>query len=117
MKNFLYSCFLSAALLASTAVAADKTWTGRISDSMCGATHKSMAEHGKKTSARECTEACVKNGGKYVLVSNGKVYKIENQDYVGLAEHAGHTVKLTGEMNGDNIKVSNIEMPKKKATT
>ena len=64
-------------------------------------------------SDRECTEACIKNGGKYVFVSNGKVYKIDNQDYAGLAEHAGHTVKLTGDMSGDTIKVSNIEMPQK----
>ena len=90
------------------------TWSGKISDSMCGATHKKMEEHGSaKISDRDCTLACVKNGGKYVFVSKGKVYQIANQDYAGLQEHAGHTVKLTGDMSGDNITVSSIEMPGK----
>ena len=97
-----------------TAMASAATWTGKISDSMCGAHHKTTAEHGTaKMSDRDCTQACVKNDGKYVFVSKGKVYKIDNQDYAGLTEHAGHTVKLTGDMTGDTIKVSNIEMPKK----
>ena len=70
-----------------------------------------MAEHGKSAmSDRDCTLACVKGGGKYVFVEGGKVYNVENQDAAGLQEHAGHTVRLTGEMNGDSIKVSKIEM-------
>ncbi len=78
---------------------------------MCGAQHKSSAEHaGAKMTDRQCTEACIKNGSKYVFVSEGKVYSIHNQDYAGLAEHAGHTVKLTGDMTGDSIKVTEIEM-------
>ena len=111
MKNFIL-ILVTGALMSGT-VAMGATWTGQISDSMCGAHHKTMAEHGKKMSARECTEACVKNGGKYVFVSKGKVHNIENQDFAGLPEHAGHTVNLTGDMNGDSIKVSNLEMPKK----
>lgn len=103
------------ALVAGAAVAAEQTWTGKISDSMCGATHKKMAEHGtSKMSDRDCTLACVKNGGKYVFVSGGKVYSVDNQDFSGLQEHAGHTVRLTGEMKGDSITVSKIEMPGKK---
>lgn len=100
-------------LSASSSLAADQSWTGKISDSMCGAVHTKMsAEHGNaKMSDRECTLACIKDGGKYVFVSKGKVYKIENQDLPSLSEHAGHTVKLTGTMNGDAIKVSNIVMP------
>ena len=99
------------ALLGLSAFAAEKTWTGSISDSKCGAKHAAGGEHGVKMSNRECTEACVKGGAKYVFVSKGKVYNVDNQDYAGLAEHAGHTVKLTGEMTGDSIKVSNIVMP------
>jgi hypothetical protein len=87
------------------------TWTGTISDSMCGATHKKMEEHGNaKISDRDCTLACVKNGGKYVFVSKGKVYQVTNQDYAGLQQHAGHTVKLTGDLSGNNITVTGIEM-------
>jgi hypothetical protein len=65
-------------------------------------------------SARDCTLACVKNGAKYVFVRSGKVYNIDNQDYSGLQEHAGHSVRLTGEMKGDTITVSKIDMSGKK---
>jgi hypothetical protein len=109
--------FVGAALFALMAAPgfSEQTWTGKISDSMCGATHKMAAEHGtSKMSDRECTEACIKGGGKYVFVSNGKVYPIENQDYSGLAEHAGHTVKLMGDMQSQgSIKVTDIKMVKK----
>jgi hypothetical protein len=103
--------------LAAFAQAAEKTWTGKISDSMCGANHaKMIAEHtGTKMTERDCTLACVKGGGKYVFVSGGKVYNIENQELALLPEHAGHTVRLSGEMNGDTITVSKIVMPVKKA--
>ena len=112
MKKFIGILIASAFL--STIAAFAATWTGKISDSMCGAHHKSTAEHaGAKMTDRQCTEACIKNGAKYVFVSEGKVYSIDNQDYAGLAEHAGHTVKLTGDMTGDSIKVSDIEMPTK----
>jgi hypothetical protein len=113
MKKFLGA---AAVILFGTALAygADKTWTGKISDSMCGASHKSAIEHaGKKLTDRECVQACIKEGGKYVFVSKDKVYTIDNQDFADLAEHAGHTVHLTGEMTGDAIKVSKIEMPAK----
>jgi hypothetical protein len=96
--------------------AADQTWTGKISDNMCGAKHEASAEHGgKKMSDRDCTLACVKDhSAKYVFVTGGKVYNVGNQDLAALQEHAGHTVKLTGEMSGDTITVSKIDMPAKK---
>jgi hypothetical protein len=100
---------------AATGMAAEQTWTGTISDSMCGAKHNTSAEHaGKKMSDRDCTLACVKeHNAKYVFVRNGKVYNIDNQDLADLQEHAGHTVRLTGDMKGDNITVSKIVMPGK----
>jgi hypothetical protein len=100
---------------AMSASAADRTWTGKISDSMCGAKHNTSAEHGKTMSDRDCTLACVKeHHAKYVFVKGGKVYNVANQDFGALEEHAGHTVNLTGEMNGDTITVSKIVMPVKK---
>jgi hypothetical protein len=91
--------------------AAEQTWTGQISDSACGAKHEEVAEGQGKMPDRECTAACVRGGSKYVLVSNGKVLPIANQDNKDLATHAGHTVKLTGELKGASITVSKIEMP------
>jgi hypothetical protein len=104
---------IAAAVLFSTpAWAAQKTWTGKISDSTCGAKHKTAMEHGgKKMTDAECTKACVKAGAQYVFVHEGKVIPIANQDFSGLEEHAGHTVHLTGEMNAGNITVSKIVMP------
>jgi hypothetical protein len=95
---------------AVSAGAAPETWTGQISDSHCGAKHKAM--DGKKMGARECTEMCIKNGGKYVFVVKDKVYQIADQKDAALAVHAGHTVLLTGERKGDTITVAKIEMPK-----
>jgi hypothetical protein len=99
--------------------AADKTWTGKISDSMCGAKHNASTEHGaKKMSDRDCTLACVKDhSAKFVFVSGGKVYSVANQDFAALQEHAGHTVRLTGAMSGDTITVSKIVMPAAKKKT
>jgi hypothetical protein len=102
---------------AALSYGAGQTWTGTISDDMCGASHKSSIEHsGKKMTDAECTKACVKGGSKYVFVSNGKVYSIANQDYAGLDEHAGHSVNLTGEMKDDAITVSGIAMAGKSKT-
>src|SRR5213592_1163349 len=95
--------FAVAVLLASsTPFAAEQTWAGQISDSACGAKHEEAAEGQGKMPDRECTEACVRGGSLYVLVVDGKVYKIANQTHPDLKVHAGHTVKLTGELKGDS---------------
>ena len=97
----------------SFASAADQTWTGKISDSMCGVSHAKMAaaHPGAKMTDRDCTLACAKAGGKYVFVMGEKVYHIANQDLADLQTHAGHTVRLTGDLKGDTITVSKIVMP------
>lgn len=115
-QNWIKRMLCSGVLLVGSAapmLAASQTLVGKISDSMCGASHKAMEHAGKKMTDRECVQACIKGGSKYVLVSKGKVYNISNQDFAGLAVHAGHTVNLTGEMSGDSITVSKIDMPGK----
>jgi hypothetical protein len=96
-----------------TPTAGDQTWTGHISDSICGAAHRrKTADGSRKLTARECTLASVKDGAEYVFVSLGKIYRISNQDFPALHEHAGNTVNLTGVLTGvDAIQVSNVEMP------
>jgi hypothetical protein len=114
MKRILSICFLATAACA-VAFAADQTWIGQISDSMCGASHAKMTAGHAGMTDRDCALACVKGGGKFVLVSDGKVYKIANQDSPLLQMHAGHAgVTLTGDMKGDTITVSKITMPAKK---
>jgi opacity protein-like surface antigen len=99
--------------------AAESTWTGQISDSACGAKHEEAAEGQGKMPDRDCTQACVRGGSKYVLVvqeerdgsSRATVLQIANQDNTGLATHAGHTVRVTGELKGGAITISKIVMP------
>ena len=114
MKKMLL--FAAAALFAvsAPALAAEKTLHGSISDSMCGAHHGGDMHAGQKVDATACTKKCVEGGAKYVFVAGTKVYQISNQDFADLAAHAGHTVNLTGDVSGDSITVSKIEMPKKK---
>jgi hypothetical protein len=107
-------CFvILAAVAISPALAADQTWVGKISDSDCGAKHKPATEHEAAMSDADCTAACIKAGAKYVFVNDGKVLNISNQSFPGLSKHAGHEVKLTGELTDDSIQVTKIEMPKK----
>ena len=100
--------------LTSLAFAADTTLTGMISDSMCGASHAKMMEMHKdaKMTDRDCTLACVKGGGKYVFVADGKVYKIANQELAALQQHAGESVRLTGNVNGDTVTVAKVAATK-----
>jgi hypothetical protein len=112
MKKF---AMLAAALLFTAGpalMAQEKTWDGLISDARCNGKH-AKAEHGSQTdSDRDCVTKCVAGGQKYVFVAGGKTYQIENQNFAGLKTHAGHKVALTGEMKGETITVSKIEMPK-----
>ncbi len=65
MKKFV---MLAAAILfaaAPLASAADKTWTGVLSDSKCNGKH-AKAEHGSQMdSDHDCTAKCIAGGQKY----------------------------------------------------
>jgi hypothetical protein len=102
-------------LIAQTAstnpATAEKTLTGVISDSMCGATH--MA---KDKSRAECTRMCVKQGQKYALVVGKKVYTLEGHE-ADLDKLAGQRVTVKGTASGDTVTVSSVTPAKKKATT
>jgi uncharacterized protein YcnI len=95
-----------AAASAPTSLPADHSWTGAISDKMCGADHKKM---GGKMSDTDCTVACAKGGAPYVLVADGKVFQLTGHD-ADLRTHAGHMVIISGDMKRDTIKVSRVEM-------
>src|SRR5579884_1683999 len=99
---------------ASFAGAATMTMEGTISDSMCGASHAKMIEmhKGAKMTDRDCTLACAKGGGKYVVVSNGKVYNVSNQKLAALSQYAGEAVSVTGDVQGDTITVTKIAAKK-----
>src|ERR1041385_473776 len=100
--------------LGSCAAAANKTMNGMISDSACGASHAKMMQEHKdaKMTDRDCTLACVKAGGKFVFVSGGKVYTVANQKLAALTEHAGETVRVTGDVKGAAGTVSKVSAKK-----
>ncbi len=103
---------LITALLSLPGFAAQKTWTGQITDSMCGASHAGMGDMGKNP--KECIAACAKGGAKYAFVADGKVYGIANQTLTGLKNPDGKTVRLTGDLasDGKTIMVSEIATAK-----
>ena len=91
---------------AALSFGADKTMTGYISDSDCGA-------KGANEKHANCATKCVKEqGAKYVFVNDAdhKVYAVDEQDKV--AAHAGHHVTVTGAVDGDNLKLSSVSMAK-----
>ncbi len=92
-------------LLAISALAADKTMTGKVSDSMCGAKHQMASDDAS------CTRACVKQGSKYALVVGDKVYTLETSDKAALDklnDLAGAAAKVTGDVKGDTIAVKSV---------
>jgi len=118
MTKHIFRSLWCLCLLGAGASGADQTWTGQISDSKCGDSHAQMIATTNKnlrTSSgapqHDCTLACVKESGKYVFVMDRKVYKIANQKFAALQTHAGETVKLTGNLQGDIITVSKIAPP------
>lgn len=95
------------ALAAVMSVAAQQSFTGRLSDSTCAASHQARA--GSLTD-RQCLFLCIKALSKWVLVDHHKqVIPIANQDAPGLPLYAGRLVKLTGESNGTAIRLTRVE--------
>jgi hypothetical protein len=80
-----------------------QTYTGEVSDSMCGVKHMT-ANHA------ECTHACLKQGSKYTLVDGDKVYTLQAEDknLATLDQLAGKKAKVTGTLDGDTLKVSSV---------
>lgn len=111
MKRTILSIGASLLLAPALSLAAQQTWTGEISDSMCGANHQAMAKSGRKVDPSQCTLECVKAGSKYVFVSKGQVFDIANQDLPDLQNCAGQRVQLTGDLGADgkSITVSKIQ--------
>jgi hypothetical protein len=105
---FLLLAFtLSLGLGVSTASAAKgKTFTGTVSDSMCG------AKHAMPGAPAECTRACVSKGSKYALVVGDKVYTLDTSDKAtldALDKEAGSKVTVTGTEKDNVIAVSSVK--------
>jgi len=106
-RVFVFSWLLI--VIAGVVPAAQQTFTGRLSDSVCAASHQSKTAADGVTD-RDCIFACIKALATYVLVDgNNQVIPIANQDAMGLPLYAGRPVKLTGERKGDAIFVTKVE--------
>ena len=110
MSKKLLTLVISLLACTSMAFGAGKAMVGTVSDSNCGAKH-AMAS----ADAEACVAKCVTGGGKYVLVSKGKVYQLDAQDK--FADFAGKKVKVTGAVSGDAITIESVEAAGGKMTT
>jgi len=103
----LLTLLLSVALSVSTAFAAKgKTFTGTVSDSMCG------AKHAMPGNDAACTRACVSKGSKYALVVGDKVYTLDTSDKSildTLDKQAGSKVTVAGTEKDNTIAVSSVK--------
>jgi hypothetical protein len=98
--------FLLACTLALPAFAKDKTYTGMVSDGMCGAKHMMAGDDAS------CTRTCVSKGSKYALVVGDKVYTLDTTDKAALAtldKQAGMKVTVTGTDKDDTITVTSVK--------
>ncbi len=104
--------------LAGLARAEEKTLTGKISDSLCGTSHKAMAEkQGSTITERDCVIACLnystESSPKLVFAAEGgQLYQIANQKFAGLIRRAGERVAVTGDVNGTTLTISKVEIKK-----
>jgi hypothetical protein len=100
------SVFILTALFSLSASAAKpQTFTGKVSDAMCGAHHMMEGD------PAGCLRSCVAKGSKYALVVGDKVYTLESSNKATLDQLdklADQNAKVTGEANGDSIQVKSV---------
>lgn len=99
MKRFVVSSALALSFFAVGAFA--ESMTGYISDAHCGTKHHAVSD-----SNTSCVKACLKGGADAVLVSDGKVYKLDDQSKA--KDYAGQMVTVNGTVNGDTVHVDSI---------
>jgi hypothetical protein len=103
MKQFVLAVFLAGAASAAT-------FTGVITDTMCGLDHSHMGA----TDNAKCVRDCVKIGSKfkYALHDGKKMYVLSDQQTP--EQFAARKVRVTGVLNEKTgiIKVEKIESVK-----
>lgn len=99
MKRILLPTIVLAILPAAVAQTDNGTFKGEIMDKQCAqmGSHENMMKAEGAKNAKECTLACVKNGGSFALLDpqTKKVYPIEDSQKV--REFAGESVQITGD--------------------
>jgi len=77
-----------------------ETWTGTVSDSMCGAKHTAA-----KASDAACVKKCIKGGASAVFVSNGKVYQLSADSMTKVEPLLGQKITVTGKLEGETLNI------------
>src|SRR5215469_2640090 len=80
----------------------DTKFTGEIMDSQCAqmGSHEMMMKQEGAKNAKQCSDACVKAGGKYVLYDGATktIYQLDDQDKA--KEFSGRKVTVMGSKSG-----------------
>jgi hypothetical protein len=112
LQVWMATVVLCAGLAVVPGVAAGntQTFTGKVSDAMCGAKH---TEGGIAPTA--CVRVCAQKGAKYALVVGDKVYTLDTSDQAALDKLNGlawEQAKVTGTATGDTISVKSVTATK-----
>jgi hypothetical protein len=105
----LIALALTTVLTPSPLVAASQSYTGIVSDAMCGKKHMMEGD------PAACLRACVQKGSKYALVVGDKVYTLDTEDKTALAtldKLANQKATVKGQANGDEIEVTSVSAAK-----
>lgn len=105
MKKLILGSIVTVSLCSFAALA--DQMTGYISESHCGTAHSSPS-----AANTACIKKCLNGGSDPVLVSDGKVIKIDPASKDKAVAHAGENVTVTGSMSGDNLTIDSIEKAK-----
>jgi hypothetical protein len=88
---------------ASQQPSVERSFSGVVTDSRCGARH---ARNSGKSPA-ECARACVRDGLQYTLIDGDKVYALQGQA-ADLDRLAGQRTTVAGTLDGNTIQISSI---------
>ncbi len=102
------ACMILAGALFAVAADGVQTFTGIITDSMCGRDHAAM----KVSPESKCVKECVKAGYKYALYDGKNLFTLSDQE--APSKFAAQKVKVIGVLDGKTkaIKVQSIQPAK-----
>jgi hypothetical protein len=109
LASALLALVVASTLTSLAFAAGGKTYTGVVSDAMCGAKHE------MEGSPASCARECVSKGSKYALVVGDKVYTLDTSDKTVLAtldKQAGAKVTVNGTEKDNTITVSSVQAAK-----
>lgn len=85
-------------VISSSATPRGNSFSGEVMDSQCApmGSHDAMMKQEGANNAKECSDACVKMGGKYVLFDAEKKTTYQLDDQNKAKEFSGQKVTVTG---------------------